>query len=243
MRSSHPRTFSLVFFLLFAYIVFNGDFKIRTLDILGMMKNWIYRSDKDQVPGLPLSSPRLKVRRFSLADEITRQGWAKFSDPYLSKYNFQPHNPLINKATFRRLSDRLRLGVENEHGHLIGYISLKPIARDPAALEMGVCFAADEVGKGNGQEALRMVLPWCRGILNAHKVVLEVDQVNERAYRLYRRLGFTKVGEAWKEEDHPELIAHFRRNGTIPGFRWNNQRLEVLSWVMEWNCTMPADCI
>lgn len=192
------------------------------------------RAPVEPLPGLPLTSPRLTIRLFQLADEAKRQVWAKFNDPYRSKYNFEPHSPKVNRATFLRLRDRLRLGIDDQRGELVGYISLKPVKNHSAAGELGLCFAADQVRKGYGQEALRLFLSWSGQELGLDKIVLEVDQINRGAIRLYEHVGFVKVRKYWKEEEHTALKEYFSKNEAPPEFRKKGRHLEVLSWVMEW---------
>jgi RimJ/RimL family protein N-acetyltransferase len=191
------------------------------------------------LPGLPLVGKRLKIRLFHPEDEEKRQAWAKFVDPYQTKYNFPPRNPGANLAVYHRLRDRIRLAVVDELNDLAGYISLKAVLGDPNAAELGICFAADRVGKGYGEEAMRLVLEWAEHSVGLNKVLLEVDQVNLRAIRLYQRLGFVKLTEFWKAEDNPILRRHIQQTGVTPGIRITRNRLEVFSWVMQWEKTEP----
>jgi RimJ/RimL family protein N-acetyltransferase len=190
-------------------------------------------------PGLPLRGKRLKIRLFQLDDEEKRQAWAKFSDPYLTKYNFPPQNPGSNLATYYRLRDRIRLAVDDDRNNLVGYISFREVAADQFAAELGICFAANQIGQGYGGEALTLVLSWAVNIIGLHKVILEVDQVNTRAIRLYEQLGFVKIKELWKVEDNPILRRHVQQTGITPGLRLTRNRLEVYSWVMQWEKTAP----
>jgi RimJ/RimL family protein N-acetyltransferase len=49
-------------------------------------------------------------------------------------------------------------------------------------------------GKGYGSEAMRLMLDYGFGILNLHRIELNVFSYNERAIRAYEKLGFTKEG-------------------------------------------------
>jgi len=82
-------------------------------------------------------------------------------------------------------------------------------------------------------QTIRLLQDWVVRDLGLDKVVLEVDAVNQRAISLYQRLGFVQVREIWKPEEHPALVAYYSRHEVPPGFRWEGQHLEVLSWVME----------
>jgi RimJ/RimL family protein N-acetyltransferase len=49
-------------------------------------------------------------------------------------------------------------------------------------------------GKGYGSEAMRLMLDYGFGILNLHRIELDVFAFNERAIRAYEKLGFQKEG-------------------------------------------------
>lgn len=49
-------------------------------------------------------------------------------------------------------------------------------------------------GKGYGTEALRLMLDYGFGILNLHRVELNVFSYNERAMHVYEKLGFKREG-------------------------------------------------
>jgi len=198
-----------------------------------------FNADCQPPPGLPLKGERITVRVFRREDEERRQGWAKFDEPYLVKYNFAPAKSADNDLNFRRLRDRIRLSIDRSSGEMIGYASLKPLKADHAAAELGICFAADQVEKGFGTEAMGLLLPWARVPLNLRRIILEVDAVNERAIRLYQCFGFSRLATSWKRDDNPLLKAHLIRSGPLPGLRWRCDQLEVLSWTMEWRA---GDC-
>lgn len=190
---------------------------------------------------LPLVGASVLIRRFDLEDEDLRQQWAKFSDPFLAKYNFSPCSRESNVTQFEKLKDRIRLAVDDRQERMIGYISLKPIPSPPRSAELGICFAADQVNKGYGGETLRLVLPWASRHLGLERIRLEVDDVNQRAICLYQRLGFRQRDSFWKREDCSTLKAHILQNGLRPGFRWQGRHLEVLTWMMEWRPNLSAD--
>lgn len=52
----------------------------------------------------------------------------------------------------------------------------------------------DSQGKGLGSEAMRLMLDYGFGILNLHRIELNVFAFNERAIRAYEKLGFQREG-------------------------------------------------
>jgi len=49
-------------------------------------------------------------------------------------------------------------------------------------------------GKGYGQEAMKLMLDYGFGILNLHRIELNVFAFNDRATHVYEKLGFVKEG-------------------------------------------------
>ncbi len=190
--------------------------------------------DQYSIPGLPLRGDRVRIRRFQRDDEEARQKWAKFQDPYLLKYNFTPRSTFENDIAYQKLKDRVRLAVEDQGEKMIGYVSLKPVKGDVQAAELGICFSADQVSKGYGRETLELVLGWACEVLKVRRVVLEVDALNQRAVKLYRSFGFRKTGEFWRRDDHPALSAYCDAVQQPEHIRRRKNRIELLSWKMEW---------
>ncbi|MFD2370543.1 GNAT family N-acetyltransferase [Brevibacillus sp. GCM10020057] len=53
---------------------------------------------------------------------------------------------------------------------------------------------SDNQGKGFGSEAMRLMLDYGFGILNLHRIELNVFAFNERAIKAYEKLGFQREG-------------------------------------------------
>ena len=191
------------------------------------------------LPGLPLRGIHTTIRPFEPADEARRQAWARFDDTYLARFNFTPRRAQANLVLFERLRDRLRLAVDDPDGHLIGYASLKPTSGSHGTMEIGLCFSADHVGQGRGREAMELLLPWAIESLNLRRIVLDVDEINQRALRLYRSLGFKVCGLFWKKENDPHLVEYSRRLGLEHACRHQNGQFEILAWRMEWPPSRP----
>jgi RimJ/RimL family protein N-acetyltransferase len=190
--------------------------------------------DDYQLPGLPLNGSHIHVRHYKRADEDTRQHWVKFSDPLLQKYNFTPQGTIENDITYQKLKDRIRLAVDDLKGQLIGYVSFKLSKRDPDAVELGICFSADQVSRGYGKETLKLVLPWICRTLYVERILLEVDAVNTRAIKLYQKLGFEKYGQSWYSDFNPLLHAFAKQLNRTDVIRCRGQKVQLLSWIMLW---------
>jgi len=79
----------------------------------------------------------------------------------------------------------------------IGVISLKKSASEfqhHRGTTLGIQIAAPYRGKGYGSEAIGWTLNWAFKFAGFHRVTLEANGFNDRAQRLYERLGFVKEG-------------------------------------------------
>jgi RimJ/RimL family protein N-acetyltransferase len=82
-----------------------------------------------------------------------------------------------------------------ESDDLIGYIELEGIlwSHQIGWVSIGIGDSADW-GKGYGYESMRLVLVFAFHELNLHRVQLTVFSYNERAIKLYEKLGFQREG-------------------------------------------------
>ncbi|CAL1712833.1 unnamed protein product [Somion occarium] len=76
---------------------------------------------------------------------------------------------------------------------------------------LGITFLHEHWGKGYGKEALRFVLDHCFKALALHRVTLSVFAGNERAIRLYQKMGFVEEGRireaVWIDGQWQDIIA------------------------------------
>jgi RimJ/RimL family protein N-acetyltransferase len=96
-----------------------------------------------------------------------------------------------------------------EDGALIGfyYFELKG-----GVLEYGLGLRPDLTGRGLGEEFMRAGLEFGRARFAPRKIILNVAAFNERAIRVYERLGFCEVGrhirtfKRWGEVEFVEMV-------------------------------------
>jgi len=81
--------------------------------------------------------------------------------------------------------------VRDDEGALIGFYFFGPCGD---ALFYGLGLRPDLTGRGLGEQFMLAGLTFARPIYGHRRVVLDVAAFNERAIRLYRRVGFTETG-------------------------------------------------
>ncbi|TDQ37150.1 GNAT family N-acetyltransferase [Aureibacillus halotolerans] len=84
--------------------------------------------------------------------------------------------------------------VRREDDRLIGDIVLNEISAINRDAGMRVALFDKFTGKGHGTEAIQLMLEYGFGILNLHRVDLEVYSINPRAIHVYEKIGFKKEG-------------------------------------------------
>lgn len=78
---------------------------------------------------------------------------------------------------------------------VIGDIALQDIAPSNRSANIRIMIDNEKhQGKGYGQESLKLMLDYGFGILNLHRIELNVFAYNSRAHHVYEKVGFTKEG-------------------------------------------------
>ncbi|ADG82776.1 GNAT family N-acetyltransferase [Thermincola potens] len=89
----------------------------------------------------------------------------------------------------------LRLIIENEKGVPIGFMSVTEIDKFNRKVELGMLIGEKKYwGQGYGTDALLTVINYLFNKLGFNRVGVEVFRYNERARRLYEKLGFVQEG-------------------------------------------------
>ncbi|MDP5275389.1 GNAT family N-acetyltransferase [Chengkuizengella axinellae] len=82
-----------------------------------------------------------------------------------------------------------------ETNEVIGDIALQDIDTINRSSHIRIAIDAEQnQGKGYGSEAITLMLEYGFGILNLHRIELEVFSFNNRAEHVYEKLGFKKEG-------------------------------------------------
>lgn len=83
----------------------------------------------------------------------------------------------------------------SDTNEVIGDIVLQDIDRINRNANLRIAIDSDEhMGKGYGPESIRLLLEYGFGILNLHRIELQVFAYNERAIKAYEKAGFSKEG-------------------------------------------------
>jgi RimJ/RimL family protein N-acetyltransferase len=97
----------------------------------------------------------------------------------------------------RQASDDSRASfaiVRQEDDQLLGEVVLNEIYPANRRANLRIFVAQEFTGQGYGTEAIRLILDYGFGMLNLHRVELDVYTINERAIHVYEKVGFRREG-------------------------------------------------
>ena len=85
--------------------------------------------------------------------------------------------------------------VDKDTDNFLGFIHLEDIKRPHSRAEFGISIQnPDNQSKGYGTDATRIILWVAFNILGLHSVYLDTMEDNARAFRMYEKVGFKRVG-------------------------------------------------
>jgi len=179
-----------------------------------------------------LRSPRLGLRPLTRADLDAMAAWPPFTAPLDQEWNWprrMQERGLLDLFFASHAGDASRRAwTIREGSQVVGLVQLSQIRRPEADARLGIALGAPWIGRGYGQEALGVFLDACFGPIQLRTLGLEVALANERAVKLYRRLGFEETKRFWRdaggaddygfldEQEYTGVRQYFRRaNGGV----------------------------
>jgi len=148
-------------------------------------------------------SERLVCRKMTMEDAELYHAWRndqevmESTSPFLDAYTMEETRDFVQHVILGSASSKSYLLLLKESGKPIGIMSLIHI--DPknrnaeCILDIG---DKDCWGQGYGAEAMRLLLDYAFLEMNLHRLGLRVFSFNQRAIRLYEKVGFTREGSA-----------------------------------------------
>nr|WP_067841907.1 GNAT family protein [Amphibacillus sediminis] len=117
------------------------------------------------------------------------------TNPALDNYSFDQTESFVEQVILNNHSTKSYMIIERKHNQPIGITSLANLDFKNRNAELIIDIGEKEFwGKGYASEALKMLLNYAFNELNLHRLYLQVFAFNEKAIRLYQRLGFQQEG-------------------------------------------------
>ena len=143
------------------------------------------------------------LRKYEAGDSEIICGWIKdsktlfqWSADRIGKFPLEGNE--LNE-NYCRCDEKLffPLTAVNEAGQIVGHLFIRiPDENDKSVVRFGFVIVSPEMrGKGLGKKMLELASEFARKGLAAKKITLGVFENNPNAYRCYKSVGFTPVGE------------------------------------------------
>jgi RimJ/RimL family protein N-acetyltransferase len=99
---------------------------------------------------------------------------------------------------------------ESLSGDLIGLVVVRADRPEARSVELSLLVDTNHWGQGFGMDMMQTILEACFGGWGVHRVGVRVEERNERALALYRRLGFKEEGRlrqaAFRDGRHEDVL-------------------------------------
>jgi len=144
---------------------------------------------------------RVFLRKMTVQDTEIYHKWRNDIDvmqttaPFLDVYGIEETEEFVNQKILKSRSSKCYIIVEKKSNKPIGITSLINIDYKNRNAECIIDIGEKEAwGKGYGSEAMKLLLDFGFLEMNLHRIWLRVFSFNDRAIKLYEKLGFQKEG-------------------------------------------------
>ncbi|TCJ02077.1 GNAT family N-acetyltransferase [Cytobacillus praedii] len=148
-------------------------------------------------------SSRVKLRKMTKEDTELYHKWRNeievmySTNPSLDVYPMEATKEFVDHVILGSHSGKSYIMVEKGNEIPIGIVSLINIDYKNRNAECIIDIGEKEYwGKGYGSEGLRLLLDYVFYEMNLHRVYLKVFSFNDRAVRLYNKIGFQQEGSS-----------------------------------------------
>lgn len=147
----------------------------------------------------------IKFRQAKREDIDDLKKWGSHEDPRFYHYSF-PYKEASDLNLWYKTKQRLfkRLYGIYLDDYMVGYITLKKIRYFRKFAEMGIALDPNYIDKKIGRQGIEQYLDYCFNYLGLQRIYLRTAYFNERAIKVYKKLGFKEFKE--KEENFEEQI-------------------------------------
>lgn len=137
------------------------------------------------------------LKEIDIDDALDLRYWKLFDDDRLKGYNYGNFTEIdsevwyMNIRGFRKKYFSVR---RIEDDRMIAFIGLKNINKITKKSTLGIVFDPAFTSQGYGYKAMNILLDYYFNDMDFNEMYLEVNDFNDRAMNLYKKLGFKKIG-------------------------------------------------
>jgi diamine N-acetyltransferase len=139
------------------------------------------------------------LRAFEQEDIKELQLW--LNDPESIRMvgrKFKSYDETVIYVQQKKTNGDLVMAIEKQDGQMIGWGFLKNIEYEHGRAGIGILLAPEHRGCGYGQQAMELMIDIGFKQLRLNKIYLTTREFNERAVKLYIKLGFVVEGKLRK---------------------------------------------
>lgn len=150
---------------------------------------------------LELSGNLVYLRKID--KEFVEGYWESLRDTCTESIIFTGTQIVFNKSGVERYIDEISIDntrvdfiiFSKETNEIVGEVVINDIYRNNRSANIRICIDKKEnFSKGYGSEAMVLALNYGFGMLNLHRIELDVFEFNERAIHVYENIGFKREG-------------------------------------------------
>ncbi|MBM7715239.1 GNAT family protein [Siminovitchia sp. FSL H7-0308] len=176
-------------------------------------------------------SERLRLRQMTTEDIELYHAWRndievmRTTNPFLDVYPLEATRQFVEQIILGSSSAKSYMIIEKELNSPIGITSLINIDYKNRNAECIIDIGEkDYWGKGYGSEGLKLLLDYAFLEMNLHRVSLKVFSFNEKAIKLYKKMGFQPEGTSreclfregsWHDIIHMGILQHEYMNRSL----------------------------
>lgn len=144
-----------------------------------------------------------KIYLKKLDKEYMEEYWEAFDNSSLESNIFTGTTQVFNKSNIERYLENISMDssrvdfliFEKGSNKIVGEVVISDIYSNNRSAGIRIAiYRKEDFNKGYGSEALILALGYGFGMLNLHRIELEVFPFNERGIHVYEKIGFKREG-------------------------------------------------
>ncbi|WP_311525691.1 GNAT family N-acetyltransferase [uncultured Parvimonas sp.] len=138
----------------------------------------------------------IKIKKFEKSDLKSFKNFSPYEDILLTDYNLC----FLTDSEIKNWEKRIKSKKNNYFACflkdiLIGYVSISRVSFFNSNFELSLSLDAKYSSKGYGFKVLRLFLEYYFENFDKYSIWLNVNAFNQRAIKLYEKIGFEKISE------------------------------------------------
>lgn len=150
---------------------------------------------------------KIKLHNTTLQEAKQMTTWGVHSDRLYANYDFPKfdNKEIIDWLRRKNTKSKFIMSICDMNDKVIGYISLRKISKIFRTSELGILLDPNKLGNGYGTDAINTLAKWYFEKLKFKRLFLSVAMYNNRAYRVYKKVGFVPKYTLYEEFNNFEI--------------------------------------